>query len=106
MDSGISPPQLTAQTFERIARAGHGGAAEVWQARTATGTLVALKIARDDAARDALAREATHALLALSPHLPALVDVGFLDDQVPFVALHWIEGRSLRDWIRHAPRDR
>jgi serine/threonine-protein kinase PknK len=108
MDSGTSPPKLTAPTFERITRAGQGGAAEVWQARTSTGTLVALKIARDDLARHALAREATHALLALSPHLPALVDVGFLDDgaSVPFVALQWIEGRSLRDWIRQAPRDR
>ncbi len=108
MDSGSLPPQLTAPIFDRIRRAGQGGAAEVWQARTSAGTLVALKIARDDAARFALAREATHALLALSPHLPALVDVGFLDDlaTVPFVALQWIEGRSLRDWIRQTQPDR
>ncbi|MBK9265582.1 MAG: sigma 54-interacting transcriptional regulator [Polyangiaceae bacterium] len=116
MNSGSSPPQLAASAFERLVRAGVGGAAEVWKARTPEGVLVALKIARDDDAREALAREASHALLALSPRLPALVDVGFIDasddDQaspgvpIPFVALRWVEGRSLRDWMRERVRDR
>jgi len=108
MDSGTSPPKLTTQPFERLSRAGEGGAAEVWKSKTPTGQLVALKIARDTAVRDALAREATHALLALSPRLPALVDVGFLDeDQAQaFVALQWVEGKTLRDWLRDPPRNR
>jgi serine/threonine-protein kinase PknK len=108
MDSGTSPPKLTTQPFEILARAGEGGAAEVWKSKTTTGQLVALKIARDAAVRDALAREATHALLALSPRLPALVDVGFLDeDRVQaFVALQWVEGKNLRDWLRDPPRNR
>lgn len=105
MDTGTSPLPLTDQAFERLARAGEGGAAEVWKARTASGSLVALKIARDEPARHALAREATHALLALSPRLPALVDVGLLEG-TPFVALRWIEGRNLRDWMREPSADR
>jgi hypothetical protein len=38
--------------------------------------VVALKIERGAGAREALAREAVHAALALSPRLPELVDVG------------------------------
>ncbi len=105
MDSGRAPPQLSAPTFERIGPAGQGGAAEVWKARTSSGTLVALKIARSDATREALAREATHALLALSPRLPELVDAGTLDGSA-FVALLWIEGRSLRTWMQDPTTDR
>lgn len=108
MDSGTSPPKLTTRPFEKLARAGEGGAAEVWKAKTCTEQLVALKLARNTAVRDALAREATHALLALSPRLPALVDVGFLDDEATqaFVALAWVEGRSLRGWLEATPRNR
>lgn len=108
MDSSTSPSQQTHTSFERLARAGQGGAAEVWKARTSTGAIVALKLARDDAAREAFAREATHALLALSPRIPALVDVGVLNDgtNTAFVALEWVEGRSLRAWMNEAREDR
>lgn len=107
MDSSTLPSSLPHRSFERLDRAGRGGAAEVWKARTSTGALVALKIAHDDAVRNALAREAKHALLALSPRIPALVDVGILHDETnaAFVALEWVEGQSLRRWIATADRD-
>ncbi|HRI72619.1 MAG TPA: serine/threonine-protein kinase, partial [Polyangium sp.] len=108
MDSGTSPSSLTASGYERIARAGLGGAAEVWKAKTTDGRFVALKIAHHEGAHEALAREAMHALLAISPRLPALIDAGFLDGDtnVPFLALQWIEGTNLRDWLRKERSDR
>ena len=106
--------------FELLERAGAGGSAEVWRARDhGRGSVVALKIERSAGAREALAREAMHAALALSPRLPELIDVGWIwlrgraahvtgaprrgagePDAIPgggrraFVALRWVEGRS------------
>src|SRR5690242_20606587 len=113
MKSEDAPSELTDRTFELLTEAGRGGAGDVWKARAANGALVALKLARNDAVRSAIAREARHASLALSPRLPELVDVGWLEvkentarvvepsrdiegARTAFVALRWIEGRSLR----------
>ncbi|KYG05233.1 hypothetical protein BE21_42040, partial [Sorangium cellulosum] len=77
-----------AERFRLLGVAGSGGSAEVWRAvDQERGGVVALKIERQGggaaaeeraAARRALAREALHAALALSPRLPELVDVGWL----------------------------
>ncbi|WP_437970783.1 sigma 54-interacting transcriptional regulator [Sorangium sp. So ce260] len=111
-------PRL-AERFRMLDVAGSGGAAEVWRAvDQERGGLVALKIERRDrgasaeeraAARRALAREALHAALALSPRLPELVDVGWLSapaEGAPgeagraFVAMRWVEGRAVAEAVR------
>ncbi|MRG93254.1 GAF domain-containing protein [Polyangium spumosum] len=115
---------MTDRSFEILKAAGSGGAGEVWKARARHGgSLVALKVARDAAAREAIAREAKHAILALSPRLPELVDVGWFvregdvaraveasDDRdearFAFVALRWVEGTTLRERAREAGADR
>src|SRR5262245_37911677 len=56
---------------------------------------VALKLARPPAGAPALAREARHAALALSPRLPELLDLGQLADGRAFLALRWIAGAPL-----------
>jgi transcriptional regulator with GAF, ATPase, and Fis domain len=79
---------------------------------------VALKVARSAEGARALAREAIHAALALSPRLPQLVDAGWIHlderartatrvdpgaapvagyggDARAFLALRWVEGRVL-----------
>jgi transcriptional regulator with GAF, ATPase, and Fis domain len=75
---------------------------------------VALKVARDAEGAAALAQEAVHAALALSPRLPELLDAGWIHldgggartvaAEQPgaraFLALRWIEGKPLD------PRDR
>ncbi|MDI1482175.1 sigma 54-interacting transcriptional regulator [Polyangium sp. y55x31] len=124
MNEHGSSSELTDRSFELLAPAGSGGAGEVWRARARRdGTLVALKVARDAAAREAIAREARHAILALSPRLPELVDVGWFvrdgdvaraieagDDRAgerfAFVALRWVEGATLRERAREAGVDR
>ncbi len=81
------------------------------------GFLVALKIAHHDEARRTLSREAEHALLALSPRLPELRDVGFArvetdratvcpsheDGAQAFIALAWVDGTPLNP--RQIPDD-
>ncbi|MCC6551940.1 MAG: hypothetical protein IT372_02815, partial [Polyangiaceae bacterium] len=107
-----------APRFELLECAGSGGSAEVWRAMDrARGCAVALKLERDAAARAALAREAEHAALALSPRLPELVDVGWLcvrgrsayveggarlpgEHARAFVALRWVEGRPAAEACR------
>ena len=100
-----APPRFT-----RLERAGEGGSADVYRAvDVLRGGEVALKVARDDVGREALAREAKHAALTASPLLPQLVAAGFLRlcdgaafvaDEAEgraFVALRWTEGVRLDD---------
>ncbi|WP_437839665.1 sigma 54-interacting transcriptional regulator [Sorangium sp. So ce1153] len=113
-----------ADRFRLLELAGSGGSAEVWKAADQErGGVVALKIERRDrgasreqraAVRRALAREALHAALALSPRLPELVDVGLLparagaaraegapgEEGRAFVAMRWMEGRSVAEAVR------
>ncbi|WP_437281811.1 sigma 54-interacting transcriptional regulator [Sorangium sp. So ce375] len=119
-------PRL-AERFRLVDVAGSGGSAEVWRAvDRERGGVVALKIERGEgaapaaqraSARRALAREALHAALALSPRLPELIDVGWLaappvgarvdghagEEGRAFVAMRWIEGRSVADALRGLP---
>jgi transcriptional regulator with GAF, ATPase, and Fis domain len=82
--------------FRLLQRAGSGGSADVWKAQdTRSGATVALKVARSAEGAAALAREAMHAALALSPRLPELCDVGHLPDGRAFLALRWVEGSTL-----------
>ncbi len=109
-DRDPGAPELAVEArFELLRRAGEGGSAEVWQARDlALGGEVALKLARGELGRAALAREAAHAAATASPRLPELVDAGFLriaggkarvvderDGGRAFVALRWVDGASL-----------
>ncbi|WP_437320438.1 sigma 54-interacting transcriptional regulator [Sorangium sp. So ce385] len=120
-------PRL-AERFRLLDLAGSGGSAEVWRAvDQERGGVVALKIERQGlgapaeeraAARRALAREALHAALALSPRLPELVDVGWLSARAgaarvegapgaegrAFVAMRWFEGRSVAEAVRGLPQ--
>ncbi|WP_437290716.1 sigma 54-interacting transcriptional regulator [Sorangium sp. So ce406] len=126
LDPSTLSPRL-AERFRLLELAGSGGSAEVWRAvDQERGGAVALKIERRDrgapreqraAARQALAREAMYAALALSPRLPELVDVGWLaaragvarvegapgEDGRAFVAMRWMEGHSVAGAARGLP---
>src|SRR5712671_915717 len=60
-----------------LARVGQGGAGEVYRARRGR-DVVAIKIARHEAAIDALAHEAEVLALADARLLPRLIDLGWL----------------------------
>ena len=109
MMASLTASELAAGPFLVLGHAGSGGSADVLQARSATGTVVALKVARDLEGAAALAREAVHAALALSPRLPELLDAGWLSldphaarvvaadspGSRAFLALRWVEGAPL-----------
>ncbi|WP_437886416.1 sigma 54-interacting transcriptional regulator [Sorangium sp. So ce307] len=123
LDPSTLSPRL-AERFRLLEIAGSGGSAEVWRAiDQERGGAVALKVERRDrgapreqraAARQALAREAMYAALALSPRLPELVDVGWLaaragvariegapgEDGRAFVAMRWMEGQAVAEAAR------
>ncbi|WP_420895049.1 protein kinase domain-containing protein, partial [Sorangium cellulosum] len=123
LDPSTLSPRL-AERFRLLELAGSGGSAEVWRAiDQERGGAVALKVERRDrgapreqraAARQALAREAMYAALALSPRLPELVDVGWLaaragvariegapgEDGRAFVAMRWMEGQAVAEAAR------
>ena len=109
MTSTDAASKLAAPSFRHLVRAGTGGSADVFRAVNEAGSPVALKVARSSEGTAALAREAFHAALALSPRLPELLDVGWilLDGDtarvVPaetanaraFLALRWAPGKPL-----------
>jgi serine/threonine-protein kinase len=86
---------------------GRGGMGEVWLASRADGTMnrqVALKLPhshllagllrrRFERERDILA-ELSHA------HIAQLYDAGVADGQHPYLAMEWVEGRSITDYCR------
>ena len=91
-----------------VRRLGEGASSEVWLAEDASGTSVALKVARGEGYSARLAEEAQRLLLADSPYLAGVVDAGRLLRAVPtpdggtlargtaWVALEWIAGAPLR----------
>jgi serine/threonine-protein kinase len=88
-------------------RLGRGGMGEVWLASRADGSMnrqVALKLPhshllagllrrRFERERDILA-ELSHA------HIAQLYDAGVADGQHPYLAMEWVEGRSITDYCR------
>jgi serine/threonine-protein kinase PknK len=104
------PPELTVGLgsewrYRPLERAGRGGSASVWLARDGSGARVALKVGHSGAERARFASEATRLALALSPALPALLEVGLVPAAAcqffgvavgaPFLALEWVDGIAL-----------
>jgi transcriptional regulator with GAF, ATPase, and Fis domain len=95
--------------FRLVERVGRGATSVVWRARDDAGNVIALKVGHDRNAAALLAAEALHASLSLSRHLPELRAIGLLRidgdearpvakkdaDALPFLALRWMEGKSL-----------
>lgn len=88
--------------FEVLERAGSGGMADVYRARdTSSGQMVALKVMRDTApSLERFEREAI--LLSEVRHagIARYVTHGQLPSGSPFLAMEWLEGMSLEDFLR------
>jgi serine/threonine-protein kinase len=89
---------------------GRGGMGEVYEARQAgSGVRAALKVIRGDRVGDPvflrLFEQETAALRRIaSPYVARVLDVGGLDDELPFLAMEFIEGRSLAALLRERDR--
>ena len=91
--------------YDLLGSLGHGGMGVVYRARDGElDRIVALKVLRDDRARDdeRLRREA-RALAKLShPNIVAVLEVGLEDDAV-FVAMEYVHGGTLGEWCLDHP---
>jgi serine/threonine-protein kinase len=86
---------------------GRGGAARVFRARRADGTLVALKVLRPELLASLTAKRFLREISVLRqlehPHIARLLDFGEADWLVYYV-MEFVEGPTLRAWLdRHGP---
>jgi serine/threonine protein kinase len=85
---------------------GRGGMGEVYEAtQSDSGQRVALKFIRGDRAAQPnvlkmFLKEGRTLNLVRSPYVARVLDVAGIDDELPFVALEFIEGRTLADILR------
>ena len=87
---------------------GTGAMGKVYKATAGDGTPVALKLVKDDLARDEtfrrrFRREARIAQTVRNPHVVALWDTGELDG-LPYLAQHFVDGTSLEQKLGQGGR--
>lgn len=91
--------------LELIRPLGSGSTADVYLARDpALQRLVAVKVLRPELAVDAVARkrferEALSAARITHPHVTSIHRVGRLSNQVPYMVMEYVDGRSVRDLL-------
>jgi len=89
---------------------GRGGMGEVYVATQAdSGQRVALKLMRSDRVADPaslrrLLREAQALSRIDSPYVARVVDIGGIEEGLPYIAMEFIEGRSLASLLRQRDR--
>lgn len=93
---------ILAERFEVQRRAGAGGMADVYRAVDLhTGQYVALKVLREVApSLDRFEREATLLSEVRHPGIARYVTHGCLEDGTPYLAMEWLDGHSLEDFLR------
>ncbi len=86
---------------------GEGGMGQVWLARRADGLYerrVALKLLRPGLADPGLRLRFTRERQILArlehPHIARLLDAGISSDHQPYLALEYVEGEPITDWVR------
>ena len=86
---------------------GEGGMGQVWLARRADGLYerrVALKLLRPGLADPGLRLRFTRERQILArlehPHIARLLDAGISGDHQPYLALEYVEGEPITDWVR------
>ena len=108
-----APPQIPAGTriaehYEVIRQLGAGGMGIVVLATDVRlGRPVALKLHNvepSDAARERSMREATAMARLQHPNVVAVHDVGHADDGRLFIAMEYVEGVTVRQWLAEKPR--
>ena len=93
------------ERFELIERVGRGGMGTVWRARdTRDGSVVALKLLHEQYADDPyfvarFEREVEVTRRIDSPYVVKTLGFGKRDGR-PFIAMEFVEGRSLREIVR------
>ncbi len=108
----LGPGDLVAGRYLVVRRIGAGGVGEVHEARTASGERVAIKCLHAQWARvpevvERFVREAVVLAKLRSAHIARILDVGNLDeehDELPFIAMEYLEGEDLQAHLAREPR--
>lgn len=86
--------------FELDRLLGEGGMGKVFLARDPRlGRAVAIKVLHPGADQDRLAKEARAMARINHPHVVKVFDVGTTDGGELFIAMEWIRGTTIRDWL-------
>ena len=105
----LGPGAVLAGRYEILERIADGGTSTVYRARRASdGAVVALKILRDQYARDRefverFTREARAAETLAHPHVVQVLESG-RDGDVYFIAMEYVEGVDLKEHLRRMGR--
>ncbi len=105
----IASGHVIAQRYEILDRISEGGMATVYTARrTDDGNIVALKVLREQYASDAefverFQREAKAVSELVHPHMVRVYDSG-RDGAVHYIAMEYVEGANLKEYIRREGR--
>ena len=101
MAEQLLPGQVISGRFRLERLLGQGGMGTVWQARhLSLETQIAIKFLNSDLSRRhdiiaRFAREATSAARIRSPHVVSILDSGFTDDGLGFIAMELLRGDDL-----------
>lgn len=96
-----APAPLPAARFDLISELVRQDHATVWKARDReTGALAAVKVFEDSAAAPDLVARAAAARRVESPYIVRVLGAGTQDDGAPFLAMEYVEGQSLRNYLR------
>ena len=106
------PGRVLAERYTVLSLLGHGGMGVVVSAYDVRlNRRVALKLLRpvwsledDDAAQMRLLREAQTMARLNHPNVVHVYDSGRLEDDSVFIAMEYVEGRTLQQWLKQRPR--
>jgi serine/threonine protein kinase/TolB-like protein len=107
----MTPSIVIGQTiahYRVVERLGEGGMGEVFLVedlklhRRAALKLISQNLTRDETRRQRFLQEARLAASIDHPHIAAVHDIGEVDDRT-YIAMEYVEGRSLRDVLREGP---
>lgn len=87
--------------YRIVCELGAGGFGRVYGAENSTlATRVAIKVRHEPDPKGRLLREARLAASLSSPYSVRVYDVGQLDDATPYIVMEYLEGRTLRQYLR------
>src|SRR6187399_1797283 len=105
MPCQLQPGQVINRKYQIAEELGSGGFGCVYAAKNLNlGTRVAIKLRREPGPDARLWREAQLAATLRSPYSVRVFDVDRLEDGTPYIVMEFLEGETLREYLRYSGR--